>query len=124
MIDRDLNRLNQSDVYSIICELLYALRDDASYGVLSELAYILDKDSFVRFIKYFGGTTITVPTLDEFKATIKVIQLYHYFNIENMSCKDALVKAGFDKSETRTAQRKLMAFTKTLNSVKIGRSYD
>ena len=124
MIDRDLNRLNQSDVYSIICELLYALRDDDSYGVLSELAYILDKDSFVRFIKYFGGTTITVPTLDEFKATIKVIQLYHYFNIENMSWKDALVKAGFDKSETRTAQRKLMAFTKTLNSVKIGRSYD
>lgn len=124
MIDRDLNKLNQSDVYSIICELLYALRDDTSYGVLSELAYILDKDSFVRFIKYFGGTTITVPTLDEFKATIKVIQLYHYFNIENMSWKDALVKAGFDKNETRTAQRKLMAFTKTLNSVKIGRSYD
>ena len=124
MIDRDLNKLNQSDVYSIICEMLYAFRDDNSFGTMSELAYILDKDSFMRFIKYFGGTTITIPTVSEFKSTIKLIQLYHYFNIENMSWKDALDKAGFDKSETRTAQRKLMTFTKKLNSVKVGRSYD
>lgn len=124
MIDRDLSKFSQSDIYSIVCELLYRIKEDESYSVISELAYILEKDSFIRFMQYFGGTTIAVPTLEDFKQTIKIIQLYHYFNIENMSWKDALVKAGFERNETRSAQRRLMEFTKVLNSFKAGRSYD
>lgn len=124
MIDRDLSKFSQSDIYSIVCELLYRIKDDESYSVISELAYILEKDSFIRFMQYFGGTTVNVPTLSDFKQTIKIIQLYHYFNIENMSWKDALVKAGFERNETRSAQRRLMDFTKVLSSFKAGRSYD
>ena len=124
MIDRDLTRFTQSDIYSIVCELLYKIKDNESYSVMSELAYILDKNSFIKFMQYFGGTTISIPTLEDFRQTIRVIQLYHYFNIENMSWKDALVKAGFEKNETRSAQRRLMEFTKVLNSFKAGRTYD
>ena len=124
MIDRDLTRFTQSDIYSIVCELLYKIKDNESYSVMSELAYILDKNSFIKFMQYFGGTTISIPTLEDFKQTIRVIQLYHYFNIENMSWKDALVKAGFEKNETRSAQRRLIEFTKVLNSFKAGRVYD
>lgn len=124
MIDRDLTRFTQSDIYSIVCELLYKIKDNESYSVMSELAYILDKNSFIKFMQYFGGTTISIPTLEDFRQTIRVIQLYHYFNIENMSWKDALVKAGFEKNETRSAQRRLMEFTKVLNSFKAGRVYD
>lgn len=124
MIDRDLARLSQNDVYSIVCELLYTIREDKQYSVMSELAYILDQDSFIRFIQYFGGTTISIPKLEDFKLTIKVIQLYQFFNIENMPWKEALVKAGFEKNETRSAQRHLMAFTKVLNGIKLGRNYD
>ena len=124
MIDRDLTRFTQSDIYSIICELLYKIKDNESYSVMSELAYILDKNSFIKFMQYFGGTTISIPTLEDFRQTIRIIQLYHYFNIENMSWKDALVKAGFERSETRSAQRRLMEFTKVLNSFKAGRTYD
>lgn len=124
MIDRDLTRFTQSDIYSIVCELLYKIKDNESYSVMSELAYILDKNSFIKFMQYFGGTTISIPTLEDFRQTIRVIQLYHYFNIENMSWKDALVKAGFEKNETRSAQRRLIEFTKVLNSFKAGRVYD
>lgn len=124
MIDRDLSRMSQSDIYSIVCELLYVIKDDPKYSAMSELAYILNQESFIKFIKYFGGTSITVPTLDEFKQTLRVMQLYHYFNVQNMSWKDALVKAGFERNETRSAQRKLMQFTEVLNKSKIGRNYD
>ena len=124
MIDRDLSRMSQPDIYSIVCELLYAIKDDPKYSAMSELAFILNQESFVKFIKYFGGTTITVPTLDEFKQTLRVIQLYHYFNVQNLPWKDALVKSGFERNETRSAQRKLMQFTEVLNKAKLGRNYD
>ena len=124
MIDRDLSRFSQSDIYSIVCELLYKIKDDESYSVMSELAYILEKNSLIKFMQYFGGTTITVPTLTDFKQTIKIMQLYHYFNVENLPWKEALVKAGFERNETRSAQRRLMEFTKVLNSFKAGRTYD
>ena len=48
---RDFQTLNQSDSYAVICELLYALKENPKYCVLSELAYILDKDSFLRFFQ-------------------------------------------------------------------------
>lgn len=124
MIDRDLSKFSQSDIYSIVCELLYRIKDDESYSAISELAYILEKNSFIKFMQYFGGTTINVPTLQDFKQTIRIIQLYHYFNIQNLSWKEALVKAGFDRNETRSAQRHLMEFTKVLSSFKAGRTYD
>ena len=88
MIDRDLSRFSQSDIYSIVCELLYKIKEDETYSVMSELAYILEKNSFIKFMQYFGGTTITVPTLIDFKQTIKIMQLYHYFNIENLPWKE------------------------------------
>lgn len=123
MLDRDLQKFTQSDVYSVVCELLYALKDNDDYSAISELAYILDKDSFIKFIQYFGGTTLKVPTVEEFKQAIRVMQLYHYFNLENMPWKEALVKAGYERTETRSAQRHLMQFTKVLNSIKLGRDY-
>lgn len=124
MIDRDLSRMSQSDIYSIVCELLYTIKDDPKYSILSELVYLLDQKSFINFIKYFGGTTISIPTLEDFRKTIKIIQLYYYFNIENLSWREALEKSGFERLETRSAQKQLMQFTDILNNIKLGRNYD
>lgn len=119
--DKDLQKLNQSDIYAIVCEMLYALREVPSYSIMSDLAYLLDQKSFNNLIKYFGGTTIQLPTLDEFKKTIRVILLHQYFNVENMSWSESLVKAGYERSETRQAQKHLMQFSNVLNQVKLGR---
>lgn len=124
MINRDLSRMSQSDIYSIVCELLYTIKDDPKYSILSELVYLLDQKSFINFIKYFGGTTISIPTLEDFRKTIKIIQLYYYFNIENLSWREALEKSGFERLETRSAQKQLMQFTDILNNIKLGRNYD
>lgn len=119
--DRDLQKLNQKDTYAIICETLYALKDNPKYSVMSELAYLLDKSSFINLIKYFGGLSIDIPTSDDFKQTIKLILLYQYFKIENLSWRTSLEKAGYAMSETRQAQKQLVEFSNILDSIKLGR---
>ncbi len=121
LTDKELQKLGQSDVYAVVCETLFALRDVPSYSIMSDLAYLLDKDSFTNLVKYFGGSLIQIPTIDEFKKTIRVILLHQYFNIENMSWRESLVKAGYERSETRQAQKQLMQFSNVLESIKVGR---
>ena len=82
MISADLEQLSQPEIYALICECLYALKDNPKYSITSELAFILEKDSFVKFIKYFGGMTITVPTMEEFKDTIGLLLLYQAVEVD------------------------------------------
>ena len=120
---RDFQTLNQSDSYAVICELLYALKENPKYCAMSELAYILDKDSFIRFIKYFGGSTVQVPTVEEFRETLQTIMLYQYFKIDNLSWQDALAKANIEKKDTRKFQKALMTFDTVLHDTQLGRDY-
>ena len=69
-IREQLDSLKVTDIYSLILFTLYKLKDIPEYSTLSELAYILDKKSLLNFFEYFGGTTITIPTLKDFKLVI------------------------------------------------------
>ena len=60
-----LEELDKKDIYSVILFCLYKLKNNEKYSTLSELIYILDNDNFIKFINYFGGKTITVPTINE-----------------------------------------------------------
>ena len=120
---RDFHTLGQSDSYAVICELLYALKENPKYCIMSELAYILDKDSFLRLIKYFGGSSIQVPSVDEWRETVQTIMLYQYFKIDNLSWQDALAKANIEKKDTRKFQKALMTFDEVLRNTKLGRDY-
>lgn len=124
-LDKDLYKLTQPDVYSLICELLYVLKDNPKYSTISELAFILERESFIKFIKYFGGTTITVPTLDEFKEVIRLLLLYQAVEIDKMPWRKALEDAGIELEQSRSAQRKLALLKKALNDYRLGdRCYD
>ena len=123
--DKDLYRLTQPDVYALICEGLYALKDYKKYSTISELSYLLDRESFIKLIKYFGGMTVEIPTLDEFKDTIKLRMLYQAVEVDKLPWRKALDEAGYDLSQSRSAQRKLAILKKTVNSFKEGgRKYD
>lgn len=119
--DRDLQKLNQRDTYAIVCETLFTLKENPKYSVMSELAYLLDKTSFINLVKYFGGESISIPTIDDFRKTIRLILLYQYFHVENLSWRDALDKAGYERSETRQAQKQLIEFSNVLENIKLGR---
>ena len=123
--DPDFKTLSQPEIYALICESLYALKDNPKYATISELAFLLEKESFIKFIKYFGGLTITVPTLDEFKETIGLLLLYQAVEIDGLPWKQALEFAGYTKEESRSVQRKLAILKKSIKDFKVGaNSYD
>lgn len=86
-----LQNLSKNDIYSLMLFTLFKLKDDPKYSTLSELCYILDGDNLTRFLKYFGGLTIKIPTIRDMRLLTQSLLLYQYVNIdENADFKKAL----------------------------------
>ena len=85
-----LQSMQITDVYSLLLFALYKIKDIEGYSTLSELSYILDGESLFKFMEYFGGKTITIPTLSEFKVVVEALLLYQYVNIEGISFNQAV----------------------------------
>src|SRR5574344_1342872 len=85
-----LNNLDKSDTYSLLLFILYKLKDDKEYSTLSELSYILDHDSFINLLDYYGGMTIHIPTKAEFRVVIETLLLYQKVNEDNLEYSQAL----------------------------------
>lgn len=86
-----LQNLSKNDIYSLMLFTLFKLKDDPKYSTLSELCYILDGDNLTRFLKYFGGLTIKIPTIRDMRLLTQSLLLYQYVNIdEDVNFKKAL----------------------------------
>lgn len=85
-----LNSMELTDVYSLILFAIFKLKEIPEYSSLSELAYVLDGKHLFNFLEYFGGTTITIPTLAEFKVVVEALLLYQYVNIEGIEYNQAI----------------------------------
>lgn len=64
-IIKALEELDKKDIYSLILFCLYKLKNNPNYSTLSELIYVLDNENFIKFINYYGGQTITIPTIND-----------------------------------------------------------
>lgn len=121
----NLDRLKKEDVFSVASALLYSLKDSPQYSTISELFYILDYDNFIKLIKYYGGTTIRVPSSEEISQTLKLLLLYQYREVENLSWEESLKKSDISQEESRSCRTKLNHLKSILNLQEIGgRSYD
>lgn len=78
----DLSRLTDQDLTSLLLFSLYKLHEDPNYSTLSQLAFLLDKESLIKLLKLYGGTTIKVPTIDEFQLLLNALNIYNNVNIE------------------------------------------
>ena len=83
MISKNIKKLNTTDIYSLILFVLYKIKEVPGYSTLSELVYVLDKKNFLSLIEYFGGKTITVPTMEELEILIYCLVVYNGVNFEN-----------------------------------------
>ena len=70
------------DTFSLVLFALYKIKSIPEYATLSELIYVLDENSIMKLCEYFGGMTIRIPTLDEFKRTIQALSIYQLVDIE------------------------------------------
>ena len=112
--------LQQQDIYSIICGLIYELQGIPEYSILSELCYLCDKDSFENILKYFSGKTISIPTKEEVSDSIKVLLLYQYYIVEKRPWKDCVLLAGYDSNNGKGAKNKLARLIEMLEKQNFG----
>jgi hypothetical protein len=105
-----LESLEFTDVYSLILFAIFKMKDIPEYSTLSELAYILDKESLFNFLEYYGGTTIRVPTLEEFNQIIRALILYQAVNLEGVEFNKAFkgLESEFQNNGTKETYFKIV----------------
>lgn len=96
-IKNELQKLKQIDIWSLMLFILYKFQEIPEYSSLSELAYVLDQKNMLRLCEYFGGQTITIPTIDQLEELIYAMLLYQYIDIEKIGETKALQMLKVDK---------------------------
>jgi acid stress-induced BolA-like protein IbaG/YrbA len=81
-IKTELEKLKSVDIYSLLMFVLFKVKDVKEYSTMSELCYLLDKNNFLKLCEYFGGLTITIPTIDEVEELIMSLLLYQQVDID------------------------------------------
>lgn len=117
---RDINEVN--DLYYLSLLILDKLSESrGKYRVLSELAYLLDMDSFLNLVYYFGGQTIWIPSIEDMQSTLQLISIYRNYDILGKSWHKSLRDAGVptDPSSSRSYKSKMIAFRKHLEAVRL-----
>lgn len=100
-IKTDLDALKTNDIYSLILFVLYKLKDIKEYSTLSELSFVLDEENFLKLCEYFGGITITIPTINELEDIVDALILYQYVDIDGYEYNEAINLIGFDSHKLR-----------------------
>lgn len=100
-IKEELEKLKTVDIYSLLMFALFKIRDIPEYSTLSELVYLIDKENLLKLCEYFGGLTITIPTIEELESLIYSLLLYQYVDIEGMKYDDATELIGYKSSDLR-----------------------
>lgn len=98
MVKKDLDRLSLKDTYSMMMFVLYKMRDIPQMAPLSQLVYILDEQSLLKVMKYFGGKTVTFPTVDEFKRLVEVLLIYDGVDMKGGKLSEHLPNGDEDKT--------------------------
>ena len=81
-IKTELENLKEKDIYSLMMFALYKAKDLPEYATLSELAYILDKESLLKLCEFFGGLTKTIPTVDELENIVYALFMFEQVDIQ------------------------------------------
>ena len=77
-LNNEISKLNEKETYSLILFALFKLMNIPEYSTLSELVYILDKETLLKLCGYFGGLTIKIPTIQELESIVYSLILYQY----------------------------------------------
>lgn len=87
-----IDKLQLSDIYSLMFFILYKTQDIPEYATVSEMCYLLDGNNMTRLLTYFAGKTITIPTAAELSILINSLMLYNSINLKGNSFAEAIEK--------------------------------
>lgn len=94
-IKNELDKLSTPDIYSMMLFVLYKSTEIPEYSSLSQLAYILDKDSLLKLCEFYGGLTIKVPTISQLENLLEGLLMYQLIDIEHQDFEE--VSQQFEK---------------------------
>lgn len=121
-IKTKLEDLKSTDIYSMILFALYKLKDIPEYSTLSELVYILNKDSLMNLLTYFGGLTITIPTQNELKIVVNALLLYQFIQLENKDINEAIKLLDVDDTLIKDVKLTYLQLSEILDKYDFRRS--
>ena len=96
-IKSELSLLNETDTWGLVLFALAKLKGTNEYSSVSELSYVLDKKNMLRLCEYFGGCTITIPTIEEFEKVLYGLLMYEYKDVEGLPDSEVEKKLASDK---------------------------
>lgn len=105
MIKTNIENLKQTDFYSLLLFALYKSIEVPEYSSLSQLAYVLDQKNLLNFCQYFGGQTITVPTVKQLEDLVYALLLYQYVKIDHMDYDVAVNLIGHNSCDLRQVKK-------------------
>ena len=82
-IKEELSKLKEADIYSLMAFALFKSKNTPELSPISELPYLLSMEDLLRLCEYFGGLTITIPTIDEFEEFTYALLAYQRVKIDN-----------------------------------------
>lgn len=115
-IKEELQKLHEPDIWSLLLFVLFKIKDVPEYSGISELAYILDRKNLLKLCEYFGGTTITIPTIEELEILVYGLLLYQYINIEGIPEEDALVMISREGLSQKAVKNSYLKIKETLQN--------
>lgn len=121
-ISEELEKLKAIDVYSLLMFALFKLRDIPEYSTLSELVYLIDRENLLKLCEYFGGMTISIPTIDELESLVYSLLLFQYVDIDKMKYDDAIELIGHKSSDLRKVKADYVELKELLSKYDFNRS--
>lgn len=107
--------VDNKSVLTFVSLDILTFADDAS-GLLPELLYIFKEKDLMNFFKIFSGRIIKVPTYEEFKVSLAVIEYFYYSKVKKLSDNKIFSKyiVGFSPKENLQIR---VLFNKWFNSL-------
>lgn len=115
-LNKKINKiLNEEETFLLSLLILAQMHDDEKYKNISDLIFLFDNyDGFKKFIKYYEGQTINVPSTLELKQALRLLSLFQKVKID---------KLDFDECYTKLKMANI-SLTKEYCQQEIDRFYD
>ena len=121
-IKTELETLKNADIYSLLLFTLYQCRHTNEYSALSELAYILDEKNLLSLCEYFGGTTLTIPKIEELELLLCGLSVYQSIHMDNLSVDESLNKYHNHKFHIDEIKKSYLKISEVMSNYTFGGS--
>ena len=119
-IKTELNNLKNVDVYSLMLFTLYQCIQSDEYSALSELAYIWDEKNLLSLCEYFGGTTITIPKIEDLELLLCGLSIYKSVQIDGMNVDEVLIQYNHHKFDLNSIKESYCNILNVMNKFSFG----